>query len=546
MGLLRIFLGFLGCGIAAAVDTVGSAGCTAPNCVLSNPSLRFGTGAENSVNAYGLFQQPWYYSSIGNAWYKLTFAGYPLDTAIGMGTGSAQWSGATVVDLYTQTPTSPVTDYSEFVVDSSDASKSVGHGKIVSTRVFTILGNLVTLENTFSLGAADSFVKIVSKFTNNASATINNVIIWTGTRDDFVGTTDVNMKTRGNLDTGSFTAITANDMPSHAIMITNPTEGVLFYSETAGVMTAYDMCCSFANVYNRNPLLIAPATANPTDGSYAAVLPIGNVAAGASASITWYYAAGAISSLSTVAENVAAAQQADASAPSTPSWTPTTSSSPTGTPTNSLSPTGTPSWTRTGTPSWTPTRSPTQTPSLTGSETASESPTQTPSLTASETDSQTPSWTSTESPTVSATPTPSWTACETDTQTPSWTPTPSWSPTSTGSPSQTGTRTASWTPSSALVVAQPVYLQLGSNVVPNLIAINVASTAAILSMMGFCVFSAYCVFAYRRLGQKECNYCDAVLKKDEKMVEHLKTCEEYKTSHVKRSEVYKSMKKAWA
>jgi thioredoxin-related protein len=79
-----------------------------------------------------------------------------------------------------------------------------------------------------------------------------------------------------------------------------------------------------------------------------------------------------------------------------------------------------------------------------------------------------------------------------------------------------------------------------------MIAINVASTAAILSMMGFCVFSAYCVFVYRRLGQKECTYCDAVLKKDEKMVEHLKTCEEYKTSHVKRSEVYKSMKKAWA
>jgi hypothetical protein len=543
MGLLCIFLGFLGCGVAAAVDAVGSTGCTAPSCVLSNPSLRFGTGAENSVNAYGLFQQPWYYSSLGNAWYKLTFAGYPLDTAIGMGTGSAQWSGATVVDLYTQTPTSPATDYSEFVVDSSDDLKSVGHGKIVSTRVFTILGNLVTLENIFSLGFNDSFVKIVSKFTNNATATINNVIIWTGTRDDFVGTTDVNIKTRGNLDTGSFTAITANDQQSRAIMITNPTEGVLFYSETAGVMTAYDRCCSFANVYNINPLTIPPATANPTDGSYAAVLPIGNVDAGSSASITWYYAAGAINSLSTVAGNVAAAQQAEASGPSTPSWTPTGSSSPTGTPTTSLSPTGTPttslsptgtpsftrtgtdtsSFTRTVTPSRTPTRSATQTASNTASETGTQTPswTPTPSWTASETDSQTPSWT----PTVSATPTPSYTASETDTQTP------------TVSPSQTV---------AALAVAQPVYLQLGNNVLPNMVAINVASTAAILSMVGFCVFSAYCVFIYRRLGQKECIYCDAVLKKDEKMVEHLNTCEEYKNSHVRRSEVYKSMKKAWA
>jgi len=297
-------------------DAVGSAGCTAPSCVFSNPSLRFGTGSENSVNSFGLFQQPWYYSPTAAAWYKLTYSNYPLDTAIGTGTGSAHWSGTNIVNLYSLTPSSQTTDYSEFVVDSSDMTKTVGHGKIVARRAFVVSGQPVILQNTFSLGANQSFVKIITTLINNSTQPIVNAIIWTGTRDDFVGVTDVNTKTRGNLDTGSFVAITANNQSSRAIMITNANEGVLFYSESAGVMTAFSSCCSFSNVYNTYPLTLAPMTPTPTDGSYAAVLPLGNISVGGSGSITWYYAAGVITSLASVAETVAAAQVADAPPPS--------------------------------------------------------------------------------------------------------------------------------------------------------------------------------------------------------------------------------------
>jgi len=104
----------------------------------------------------------------------------------------------------------------------------------------------MTMQNTFSLGRNDSFVKIVTRLINNSTAVVPNVMIWTGTRDDFVGMTDVNTKTRGNLDTGSFVAITSTGQSSRAIMITNTNEGVLFYSETSGVMTAFSSCCSFA------------------------------------------------------------------------------------------------------------------------------------------------------------------------------------------------------------------------------------------------------------------------------------------------------------
>lgn len=288
-------------------DTVGSTGCTRPACVFANARLRFGTGSETSVNNVGLFQQPWYYSQISSAWYQLTFSNYPLDTAIGTGTGSAHWSGTTILDLYSLAPSASSTDYSNFIVDSSDASKTIGHGSIVSTRLFTINGHLTTIQNTFSLGATDSFVKVITRILNNSTATLQNVYIWAGTRDDYVGTTDVNMKTRGNLIDGSFVAITSNAQQSRAIMISNANEGVLFYSDTAGVMTAYALCCQFSNTYNVNPLTLAPSTPSATDGSYAAVLAIGNVAAGSSASIVWYYAAGAISSLSAVAQSVAVA-----------------------------------------------------------------------------------------------------------------------------------------------------------------------------------------------------------------------------------------------
>ena len=363
----------------AAPDTVGSTGCTASACVLANARLRFGTGAENSVNNWGSFQQPWYFSPSASQWYKLTFNNYPLDTAIGMGTSGPNWSGTTVVDLYTQTPSNPTTDYSNFVVDSSDASKTTGYGKIVSSRTFTILGQQIILQNTFSLGLNDSFVKITTQVTNNATTPVQNMLVWVGTRDDFVGVTDVNTKTRGNLVAGNFTPVTANNQSSRAIMITNTNEGVLFYSETPGVMTSYALCCSFSNVYNTYPLTLAPATPNPTDGSYAAVLPIGNVTVGASSSIIWYYAAGAVTSLADVAQSVAVAQVADASPTSTPSETPTGSYTAPVTPSNS--PTGTSTKTPTGT--GTPTQTSTQTPTGTGTPTRTLSPTTSQTLSAS-------------------------------------------------------------------------------------------------------------------------------------------------------------------
>jgi len=308
---LFLLLGLLSM-IKNTAQTVGSRGCTTAACVFANPYLRFGTGSENSVNPQGLFVQPWYFSETSNIWYKLTFNSYPLDTAIGVGSGTAHWSGTTVYDLYSLQNEGPVTDYSNFIVNYTDSSKTVGYGQIIANRTLTIGTTSFVFQNIFSLGQNDKFVKIVTRIINFSPNTLQNLLIWTGTRDDYVGLTDVNSKTRGNLNTGSFVPITEVGQSSRAIMISNTNEGVLFYSETPGVKTSFALCCVFSNAYNTNPNTLAIATTTPTDGSYAAVLPFGNVSSGQQASIIWYYAAGTISSLSAVAESVAAAQVADA------------------------------------------------------------------------------------------------------------------------------------------------------------------------------------------------------------------------------------------
>jgi hypothetical protein len=110
---------------AVVADTVGSSGCTSSNCVFSNSYLRFGNGLQNSVNNWGLFVQPWYYSQSARQWYPLTFSSYPLDTAIGTGTSGPNWSRATVTDLYSLTPSNIINDYSDFLYNGQEQDKII-------------------------------------------------------------------------------------------------------------------------------------------------------------------------------------------------------------------------------------------------------------------------------------------------------------------------------------------------------------------------------------------------------------------------------------
>jgi hypothetical protein len=391
-------------------------------------------------------------------------------------------------------------------------------------------------------------VRITNVIINNSTAPLQNTYIWVGTRDDFVGVTDVNTKTRGNLINGNFTAITANNQTSRAIMITNTNEGVLFYSETPGVMTAYALCCSFSNAYNVYPLTLMPATPSPTDGSYAAVLPLNTIPANSSASITWYYAAGVISSLASVAQTVAIAQVADAgpiatftaypdvpvpthtavwtftsepTATSTPTMSSTSTGTQTSTTTVSSSPTGTPTPTQspssTQTPSTTPSSSLSPTP--TSTETPTQTPTQTPtpssteSLTMSSTSTGTQTPTTTVSTSPTGTPTPSQSSSSTQTPSPTQTPPPTSTATSTSTQTSTQTPTLSSTSSSTasllvrivLVSAPQTNITLTQAITPldNLVFIYTFVPINILVILVCCCIGSACYYFYKKKPEAE-------------------------------------------
>jgi hypothetical protein len=71
------------------VDSVTYTGTVFTYIVYDNTALRFGNTNQHSVNSIGLFEQPFYKSPEDQNYYQLTFSDYPLDMAVGIGTGTS-------------------------------------------------------------------------------------------------------------------------------------------------------------------------------------------------------------------------------------------------------------------------------------------------------------------------------------------------------------------------------------------------------------------------------------------------------------------------
>jgi len=277
--------------------------CTG-TCVIANAYLRFGTGSETSIQTSGNLAQPWYYQS--GSWYKLTYSSNPLDMAVGTGTGSSLWHGTTVQDVSNLSPSNSVTNYDAYTQPTS----STGYGTVVTQRTFTVNSASLTVQNTYVLGQTASFIRITTRVSNPSSSTVSNMHIFVGTRDDWVGTSDSPTKTRGSINSsGQFVAASSPSSRSPVLQVTSGNHGVVFYSVDSAADTSTNSCCSFSNAYNTAPSSSSVQMTN--DGSYSLVLPVGNVPANAYASITWYYAAGAISDFSTIISQVNTQAQQD-------------------------------------------------------------------------------------------------------------------------------------------------------------------------------------------------------------------------------------------
>ena len=289
----------------------GSAG-SVNNLVLSNGNIRFGNGNENSFTDDGLLKTPFYFDNTTpgrNGWYMLTL-NRPFEFAVAAGgNGSNAWNnnGQVLIADGGMGGGFPGMggSYSSALSNRSlnIAGYQEGMGSIVTTGTlnFSTLNQSASIAHTYTLKAGDAFVNMDSRLTNLSSTPLTNVRMWLGTGDDFIGESDANYKTKGNIVSGAFATLTDNKASSNAIMVTetnSTTSGsaILFYSTTAGVDTVHSNCCSFSNAINQNPRGTAAASGQ-TDGSYAMFLRAADLAPGQSGGLSVYYAAAPVAQL---------------------------------------------------------------------------------------------------------------------------------------------------------------------------------------------------------------------------------------------------------
>lgn len=289
--------------VAFVLTLAGIESVEAQNRVFDNGRLRYGTGVENSVNALGNLQQPFYYSAVYNGWRKLTFANYPLDIRWGVGgDGTNNWNinGSMVTN---PTVTNPNYDYTDFII--TNAATGAGYGKIVFSGNITVNSQLLLVENTYELLENEGYIDINVKVTNQSGSPADNVRLWFGTRDDYLGNDDTPTKERGNLVDGAFQVISTQSEQSKAVKISTNDEATLFYSTSDRAYTTIDGCCSFENATNENPATNIISVNN--DGSYALYAKFNDLANGESDEITIYYAGGALNEIDDIIAQVAAA-----------------------------------------------------------------------------------------------------------------------------------------------------------------------------------------------------------------------------------------------
>jgi hypothetical protein len=327
------------------------------------------TTVRESVNSGGLLDTPYYFSTAADSWFQLTFSERALDMAVGAGrcvgdliappTSSINFQGLEAGKCFWHRNTAMASSNGDSVFPHFNAGTSNSSGAGTrggldgftrSTTVTNGAGSITTqgsftlvppstdafasypeqysfqIRHVYELGANATFIRATTTITNTtevdgAPAAAPNVNIWVGTRDDYIGTTDQPAKIRGNITADGFARLTAPDQPSNALQVYSGAEGILFYSTTPGVDTVFADCCGFYN----QVLPIPPAFSGNTesscrpdgvleaiacndatfDGSYAIILPAGDMAPGASRTIVWYYAAGPLDALASVVEQIA-------------------------------------------------------------------------------------------------------------------------------------------------------------------------------------------------------------------------------------------------
>ncbi|MBF0230920.1 MAG: InlB B-repeat-containing protein, partial [Desulfamplus sp.] len=282
--------------------------------ILNNDKLRFGNGNENSINNTGNLQQPLYYN---NGWQTLTIGANPLNFSIAIdGDGTNEWNlNQYILNADLNLRNLSILDDPPLTGQTIDTSGFTptegglkGYGTIISTGTVNIGGKNVEIKNTYQLLQDKAYITVATRIRNVSGSSVSNIRYWVGTRDDWIGNTDGPRKEKGNLVDGAFAKITNPSERALAIKITTGSEGVLFYTDSNKANTIINSCCSWTNVINQDP---QTGTIDVTgDGSYGFYVRLNDLDDGASDEFTWYYAAGTITDLNAIINDVASASSA--------------------------------------------------------------------------------------------------------------------------------------------------------------------------------------------------------------------------------------------
>jgi outer membrane protein OmpA-like peptidoglycan-associated protein len=381
---------------------------TFPRFMLNNGLFRVGGGGHDSttftraasIGANSQIVQPFYFDNVKNKWVQMTYGTSPFDFALGFGTGNEptttatrydparNWTGATVYGTF-QSPDpflSPVTGSTSVTSENysctfeGSSPVCMGTGTLIASANFTLGGRTIKVVNRYTLAASSKFLEVTTSVQNPDGSVLDNVNVWVGTRDDFVGIdrnansqtpsltvnryqADFPQKFRGTISIeGVFQTLTSSTTERASALVLESIDGAgLFFSTSDNVNVTVAPCCEslqalaaattdatpshtargFENAVTLNPSASAISTplgaeafkpANPDadffqtrrtdlrDSGYAIHLPLGSIASGQSKGATWFLGGTAYSERSSLLQTVSeAAEELSQAAGSVPS-----------------------------------------------------------------------------------------------------------------------------------------------------------------------------------------------------------------------------------
>ncbi len=298
------------------------------NLVLQNEYLRFGDGIVASINGSGAPIEPYYKDQYGascsivDGWCKASYSTTPLSFGIGLGTYSGasygSWNTDTVIyqtqDAYTQqypviiSPAGQVAQLATSGQTTSTATSvpagyvfslpsmvlniagyKMGTGSIEAKYTFAYNNSEVKVSNIYSLKSGDRFLATTTAVQAGASA-LSNIQFWTGISDDWLSSSDIVLKTKGNLNATGFDMATSTSAQANAVMATDPSNlavALLYSSAVTADSILGETYGSFAQIITKDPK--SSALQFSSDGAYGLYAKANDLAAYGQASVVSYF-----------------------------------------------------------------------------------------------------------------------------------------------------------------------------------------------------------------------------------------------------------------